>query len=140
MLEKGKMFKCALVEYYAPQYKTVVEQSYRDLYAGIENYNKEYFKTHQEYPDYSSEDEYHISILIQNLLPQIRNRKAIEERLKDINSKKKLLLEQAKDLNVQKAQVMADNSLKLGRMTYSIFWTLEIISLAITIVYLVLIT
>lgn len=88
VLENGKMFKCAYVFDFAPQYKTVVKQFYRDLFAGIENYNKEYFKIHQDYPDFSSEDEYHISILTQNLLPQIRSRKAIEGRLRDINSKK----------------------------------------------------
>lgn len=94
-MQSKKKNKCEMlfVSYYAKEYLPLVKDAYHTLYAGIQKYSEDYYKEHQEYPDYSSEDEIHISILENILLPEIRNPKKIEEQLKslkDIHNQKKI--------------------------------------------------
>ena len=132
----------AFVSYYAKEYLPVVKEAYRELYDGIKKYSEDYYKEHQEYPDYSSEDEKHIVILENLLLPEIRNHKKIEkqlESLKDIQNQKKNLLKSAQELNEQKEyNKNAENSLKRGKIFMTAFWVIELMSLVTIITYLIL--
>ena len=92
-IKEKEQMRDAFVSYYAKEYLPIVKDAYHTLYAGIQKYSEDYYKEHQEYPDYSSEDEIHIGILENLLLPEIRNPKKIEEQLKslkDIHNQKKI--------------------------------------------------
>ena len=96
--------------YYAPEFLPAIKATRKYIDSEIEKYNQEYFALHNEYPDYTRQDEFHLNELQERIIPIIHSSKYIDELIAkyipqmqdDIFKEKQKLIEQRKQLEEQK--------------------------------------
>ena len=87
--------------YYAPEFLPAIKDARRYIDEEIEKYNQKYYETHREYPDYSSEDETHLKVLQDRIIPKIQSKEYIDylcNRFSIQNEEQQQLLEQKNQL------------------------------------------